>query len=37
MLALIVKFDLEILQLDEVNEFVYTDLDKTVFMRISPG
>ncbi len=37
LLALVAKFDLETLQLDEVNAFVHTDLDETVFMRMPPG
>ncbi len=37
LLALVAKFDLEILQLDAVNEYVYADLDETVFMRMPPG
>ncbi len=36
LLALVVKFDLETLQLDVVNAFVQADLDETVFMRIPP-
>ena len=36
LLALVAKFDLETLQLDEVNAFVYSDLDETVFMRMPP-
>ncbi len=34
---MVAKFDLEILQLDEVNAFVYADMDETVFMRMPPG
>ncbi len=37
LLAVVAKFDLETLQLDEVNAFVYSDLDETVFMRMPPG
>lgn len=37
MLLLIAKFDLEILQLDIVNIFVYVDLNKTVFRRMPSG
>ncbi len=37
LLALVVKFDLETLQLDAVNAFVNTDLDETVLMRMPPG
>ena len=36
LLALVAKFDLEILQLDVVNAFVYAELDETVFMRMPP-
>ncbi len=35
--AVVAKFDLETLQLDAVNAFVYAHLDKTVFMKIPPG
>ena len=34
LLALIANLDLETMQLDTVNVFVYADLDKTVFMHI---
>ena len=37
LLALTAKFDLETMQLDAVNAFVHADLDKTVFMHMSPG
>ncbi len=37
LLALVAKFDLKTLQLEEVNAFVNTNLDKTVFMRMPPG
>ncbi len=37
LLVLVVKFGLETIQLNEVNEFVYADLDETVFMRMPPG
>ncbi len=37
LLAVVAKFDLETIQLDIVNAFVYADLDETVFMRIPPG
>ena len=37
LLAVAAKFDLETLQLDEVNAFVHTDLDETVFIRMPPG
>ncbi len=36
LLALVVKFALETLQLDAVNAFVHSYLDKTVFMRMPP-
>ncbi len=36
LLPLVAKFDLETLQLDEVNAFVYAYLDETVFMRMPP-
>lgn len=34
LLAVITKFNLEVIQLDAVNVFVYADLGKTVFMYI---
>ncbi len=37
LLAVVAKFDLETLQLDEVNAFVHLDLDKTVFMKMPLG
>ncbi len=37
LLAVVAKFDLETLQLDEVNAFVHVGLDETVFMRIPHG
>ena len=37
LLAVTAKFDLETLQLNAVNAFVYANLDKTVFMRMLPG
>ncbi|WP_375449239.1 hypothetical protein [uncultured Nostoc sp.] len=37
LLALIAKFNLETIQLDAVNAFVYADLDETVFMHMSLG
>ena len=36
-LAVVAKFDLETLQLNTVNPFVYSDLDKTLLMRMPPG
>ncbi|SRR6266566_8052380 len=33
LLALIAKFDLEILQIDAVNTFIYIDLDELVYIR----
>ncbi len=36
LLAVVAKFDLVTLQLDAINAFVHTDLDKTVFMRMPP-
>ncbi len=36
-LALVAKFNLETLQLNEIDAFVDADLDKTVFMRMPPG
>ena len=36
-LAEVAKFDLETLEIDEVNAFVHTDLDETVFMKMPPG
>src|SRR6266566_4007293 len=37
LLALITKFDLETLQIDAVNTFVYIDLDELVYIRNSSG
>ena len=37
LLVLTAKFDLETIQLDAVNAFVYADLNKTVFMRMPLG
>ena len=37
LLAVVAMFDLETLQLDTVNAFVYADLDETIFIRIPPG
>ncbi len=37
LLALVVKFDFETLQLDGVNAFVPADLGETVFIRMLPG
>lgn len=34
-LTLTIKFDLKILQLNIINAFVYANLDKTVFIKIS--
>ncbi len=36
-LTLIAQFNLEKLQLDVINAFVYLDLDETVFMRRATG
>ncbi len=36
LLTLVVKFDLETLQLDAINLFVNADLDETVFMKMRP-
>lgn len=35
-LAVAAKFELETMQLDAVNAFVYSELDQKVFMRIPP-
>ena len=37
LLAVVAKFNLETLQLDMVNGFVHANLDKTVFMEMSPA
>jgi len=37
LLAIIAKFDLEILQIDTINTFVYTEIDELVYMRLPPG
>ena len=37
LLTLIVKFDLEIFQINAVNVFVYTDLDELVYIKNPPG
>lgn len=37
LLAIAAKFNLETLQLDAINAFVHTDLDKMVFIRMLPG
>ena len=37
LLALVAKFDLQTLQLDGVNAFVYSDLDETILMKMPPG
>ncbi len=37
LLAPVAKFELETLQIDEVNKFVHADLDQTVFMKMPPG
>ena len=37
LLAVIAKFNLEILQLDGINAFVYVNLNERVFMRMSLG
>lgn len=37
LLALVAKFDLEMLQLNAVNVFMYAKLDETIFMQMRPG
>jgi hypothetical protein len=37
LLAMVAKFDLEMLQLDALNAFVHADIDETVYMRMPPG
>ena len=37
LLLVAIKFDLEILQLDVINAFVYANLDDTVFMKMPSG
>ncbi len=37
LLTVVARFDLETLQLDEVNAFVYAYLDETVLMRMATG
>jgi hypothetical protein len=37
LMAIVAKFDLEIIQLDAINAFVNADLDELVYMRTSPG
>jgi len=36
-MAITAKFDLEIMQIDTVNVFVYYDLDEVVYIRLPPG
>jgi len=37
LMAITAKFDLETIQIDVVNAFVYCDLDKVVYMKLPPG
>nr|XP_036578045.1 polyprotein [Colletotrichum truncatum]KAF6785175.1 polyprotein [Colletotrichum truncatum] len=37
LMAVAARFDLELLQYDAVNAFVYADLDETVYMELPPG
>lgn len=34
LLVFVTKFDLEIIQLDTINTFIYINLNKTVFIRM---
>ncbi len=36
-MAIIVKFNLETIQMDAVNAFIYCDLDEVVYMKMPPG
>jgi hypothetical protein len=37
LIAITVKFNLEMTQIDIVNVFVHCDFDKVVYMRLPPG
>ena len=36
-MAITAKFDLETIQMDTVNAFVYYNLDKVVYIKMLPG
>ena len=36
-MAITVKFDLETIQIDTVNTFIYCDLDKVVYIKLPLG
>ena len=37
LLIIIIKFDLKLHQYNVINAFIYTKLDKVVYIRIPPG
>ena len=37
LIAIAVRFDLEMIQYDAINTFVYTSLDEVIYMKIPPG
>ena len=36
-MAITVKFNLEIIQIDVVNAFIYYNLNKVIYIKLSPG
>jgi hypothetical protein len=36
-MAITIKFDLEITQIDIVNAFIHYDLDEVVYIKLPPG
>ena len=36
-MAITIKFNLEIIQIDIVNAFIYCDINKVVYIKLPPG